>query len=150
MIIRHRVALATCLLCMLACGGLPSDFEDLTLEGKISAYEKHFSHLGGPLMRARSHISWYGLNAAERMLPYLDGSDSDLPRIEAIEIIHFIQLRGCSLAGSDVEVALKQLENTKDLTDAEIMVLGETLLSIKENRTDKNLDGLSGGPCAAE
>lgn len=139
-----------CLLWLVGCGGLPSDFESLSLEEQIAAYERNFARYGGPLIEARAHISWHGWRAADLMADYLTGKRTGLPELEAVRIIHSIQRRGCSLKGTPAERALATyLERLPaESVDAEF---AEVALSAIHNNVimPGGPDGLKGGPCKA-
>lgn len=101
----RRLAVVLFLLSALAgCGRLPWNFESLSLEEKVAAYEKYLQGRGHPKIRARAQISWHGWPAADLMSQYLQGSREGLPVQEALEIIHLVQTRGCSLQGTAAKV----------------------------------------------
>jgi hypothetical protein len=132
------------------CGGLPSDFENLDLEQQVEAYERNFERLGGPQPKARSYISWHGFDAASIMEQYLDGRRSGIPKEEAANIIHDVQLRGCSLTGTEIEESLRRVLENQDLTRSERMAIGSALTMIERDVSVENYDLLTGGPCSAQ
>lgn len=132
-----------------ACWGrLPSNFEKLPLEKKISAYNKHLHSYGRPLSSARSQISWHGWDAANLMAESLDGRSQGLPAAEAIGVILRVQQRGCSLKGTPAQEALERFieREPKDSADA---YLAEVTLEAIQNDVvvPGGPDTLKGGPC---
>jgi hypothetical protein len=103
-----QLTLSLCLtLFTISCGGLPKNFSSLPLEKQVDAYKTNFARHGGSLIEAQEYISWHGRPAADLMAEYLVGARTGLPKGEAINIIHDIQTRGCSLKGTSAERALK-------------------------------------------
>lgn len=140
------------LLVFFGCGGLPDDFESLPLPEQVAAYERHLASLGHPLIRARSQISWHGREAAMLMTDYLKGERKGLPRVEAIDIIQSVQLRGCDLAGTEVQATLEELLRSGTLNDLERMLANLALDAIVRgvHVPPGTLDSLRGGPCETE
>ena len=143
-----------CALILIITGGcrlLPSNFESLPLSEKVDAYAEYFKYHNVPSVFARSRISWHGWAAADIMAQYLAGQRQGLPDIEAVEIIHAVQLRGCSLRGTSAERALegylsRQSKDTYDYISAKD-VLGSIMSGIKYKKI--RYDDLKGGPCEA-
>lgn len=141
---------ATSLLLIALCGcwGLPNDFNALSLQEKVQAYKKHLSRYGRPRRSARSQISWHGWEAATLMADYLRGTEKGLPEREALEIIHLVQLRGCSLKGTvaerEVESFVRRVSSGSMYRTSAENVLG----SIRQEVTMRDgPDTLTGGPC---
>lgn len=150
--IRQNVsAVLLTFLCIAGCGGLPGDFESLSLEEQVVAYERNFDRKGGPLLEARAHISWHGWRAADLMAEYLVGKRTGLPDLEAIRILHDVQSRGCSLKGTAGERALEAYLTRAPAGSVNAEFARTALEAI---RNDSILPGgpdwLKGGPCATE
>ena len=153
----------TCCLCLLALvhlscrAELPPDFSTLTLEKKIEAYKQYFDNqwgilppLGTPKAEfyARAHISLHGIEAANAMVPFITGERKGIPRSAAIEIIQFVQARGCLLKGTAAESALEWLLKSGNPTPHEIIIATSALDVIKNNLFFPNGPDLLGrGPC---
>lgn len=144
------IALLLTALSLGGCGGLPADFESLSLEEKVAAYEKHLE-TGFPLGRARGHIAWHGWAAADIMAECLTGERSDLPAPEAIAIIQRVQWRGCSLQGTAAERALEIYLDTAPPDSVDRVGAKVALSSIKDNYSiAAYTNALPGGPCQPE
>jgi hypothetical protein len=142
----RNVALVS-ILFIWACGGLPANFETLSLEEKVVAYEAHLK-VGFPLETARSHIAWHGWPAADLMAECLGGRRPDFPINEAVIIIRRVQLRGCSLQGTAAESSLEAYLATAPRDSAERLGAELALDAIKNNYfAGAATDGLPGGPC---
>lgn len=134
------------------CGGLPDDFASLPLQDQVTAYERHLQGGGRSLIEARSQISWHGRDAASLMAQYITGERPGLPRLEAIEVIHSVQLRGCDLAGTAAESALEGMLREGAISELERNAAVSALDSIHRgiNVPPGQLDDLRGGPCEQE
>jgi hypothetical protein len=131
------------------CGGLPSDFDQLGLKEKISAYQEHLSRYGRPLPHAQSEISWHGWKAAELMSESLCRKRTALPKYEAIAIIEKVQLRGCSLRGTVAERCMETLLQGGTLDALERSAAQRALDSIRRNVViPDGIDTARRGPCA--
>jgi hypothetical protein len=146
--ISFRILLArVVLLCSLfvaGCGGLPDDFETLSLEKQVAAYEQHFANRGVPIEAARYDIAWHGWEAADLMAEYVTGKRSGLPTLEAIKIIRRVQWRGCSLQGTAAESALENYLSTAEPGSLELMAAEGTLRAIRAGVSGEEF---LGGPC---
>jgi hypothetical protein len=132
----------------IGCGRLPANFENLPLDLKIQAYERHF-RLGGRNDEGGAWISWHGKPAADLMVPYILGQKRGIPRREAIQIVWDVQLRGCSLAGSEAERALERLSKWLQPFDPDFQLVASTLDSIRQDsHMAGRLDSLPPGPCS--
>lgn len=144
-----RYILAVAILCILtSCGGLPKDFASLPLPSQVAAYEQHFRRGGSRLTDATSHISWHGYPAAKLMGQYLIGKRAGIPEIEAVRIIQAVQLRGCSLKGTDVESILMNFLGRDNIDTATRFEAESTLKAIAEDSHIPSWDSLKGGPCS--
>jgi hypothetical protein len=131
-----------------ACGGLPSDFEKLPLEKKVSAYKEHLQNYGRPLWSARSQISWHGWAAANLMAEYLDGRLQGFSEREAIQIIDLVQERGCSLRGTPAQESLERFLAREPSDSADYYAAKVTLEGIENDVVlPEGPDTLKGGPC---
>lgn len=130
------------------CGGLPDDFESLSLEEKVAAYEEHWSSGGTEIRWARRHIAWHGWAAADLMAQYVKGERVGIPVHEAIVIIQDVQLRGCSLQGSAAESALQDfLETTETFSPARLAAMHAIEMIRANSSFDIENFSLKGGPC---
>lgn len=137
---------------LVGCGDaeFPEDFEALPLEQQLEAYENFYREGGLSAGPAAGIISAGGYPAAEAMIPYLVGNGEGPPLDEVLMIVRFVQLRGCSLAGTEVEKAVVAL---RDRTDDELhrTIATDTLATIEKNRKMPELMGPRGaGACAGE
>lgn len=108
---RIVVGLAIAAICT-GCGGLPSNFQELPLEEKIAACDKHFRQGGRSLLQGQAYISRDGWEAAERTVPHLEGKEwKGIPPQEAVTIIWDVQLLGCDLEGTKAEKTVERLLN---------------------------------------
>jgi hypothetical protein len=147
----RSIAMLLGALILCSCWSLPDNFPSLNLEEKVKAYEHRLKMGGAPSRTARSYISWHGKPAAQRMIPFLKGTEKGLSRRDALTIIWYVQLRGCDLKGSEAEKAVIEVLSRGGLElDEKIMAEG-TLKSIAEDSHFKpgQLDLLRGGPCEA-
>ena len=142
---------------LIGCREFPSDFASRPLDDKIATYERWLLHFGRERREARAWISWHGVPAADAMAPYLDGRKGEFLKYEALYIIWFVQLRGCSLRGTAAEQALsdylsaEQAPTTSGLRHAETVRLAETVLeAIRRDRHVADVDGLPPGPCSVQ
>jgi hypothetical protein len=149
--LRFLASLAVVLLTT-GCWLLPSNFESLPLDKKIDAYVRHFAYHGAPDGFARSRISWHGWEAADIMAKYLTRQRRGLPNSEAIDIIHAVQLRGCSLRGSAAEHALEWFLAREPQETAEHFAAKVALESIRRDVKlgTMRYDDLRGGPCESQ
>lgn len=130
------------------CHGLPGDFLELPLEEKIDAAIDFYDGGGLSNSRIESGISLHGVDAAEAMIPYLQG-EAGLPVDVALSVVEHVQLRGCPLAGTQVEAevaALVSLATPPEVGDHARDVL-DTIRS--DIRLPDLIDGLGPGACAA-
>ncbi len=135
-------------LVLVGCGGLPSNFERLSLKKQVAAYEKHLQDFGRPRLYAESHIAWHGWEAADLMAQYLNGEKVGLPKSEALQIINLVQIRGCSLRGTVSESAVSKFLATGKLDASDRQSAESALDSIRRNVIMPNgPDSLKGGPC---
>jgi len=140
--------LAPVLFSLAACGGLPKNFDSLPLEKQIAAYERHFQNYGRPNLYARSHIAWHGWKAADLMAAYLNGKRHGLPSYEAIDIIHLVQKRGCSLKGTAAEEALYEFLAREPRDTAEHLLARTALDAIEHDLVAPGQNASPpGGPC---
>jgi hypothetical protein len=86
------------------------------------------------------------------MARYLTGQRRGLPNSEAIDIIHAVQLRGCSLRGSAAERALEWFLVREPQGTAEYFAAKVALESIQRDvkLSAMKYDDLRGGPCEAQ
>ena len=160
---RHRRLLAhlgCCLLVAIAlvgCRDFPSDFDSLPLEDKISTYERWMEQTGHPHDEAQTWISWHGLPAADAMVPYLYGQKVGIPKYEALHLIWYVQLRGCSLLGTEAEQAVQDYLNAEpapgnpDLANRVNVRLAESVLdAIRLDGHVEKFDSLPPGPCSVQ
>ena len=141
------ISLLVSTLILVSCGNLPDDFESLSLEEKVKAYESHFESYGRESSFARAYISLHGVNAAQLMTEYIQENRCCLPIMEAVEIIHLVQLRGCKLSGTKPEHVLVQLIESGKLNDADRIATMNALEDIRNNRT-VIFDDLGAGLCS--
>jgi len=132
-----------------SCGGLPRDFASLPLGDQVAAYERHFAEGGLPSPLARRYISLHGVAAAELMAEYLDDHRHGIPPIEAIKIIHFVQLRGCHLRGTRVEDAIVRYSHHHTLSDADRLFTLDVLRDIDRDVASE-IDTLGPGECGQD
>jgi hypothetical protein len=130
----------------LSCGGLPRDFASLPLEEQVTAYERHFAEGGLPLELARSYISLHGMAAARAMSEFVDGHRHGLPPMEAVKIIHLVQLRGCHLRGTPIEDSIRRYSHHHSLSDADRLSTLGVLRDI-ERDVEAEVDSLGPGEC---
>lgn len=145
----QALALATAVVILSSCGGLPSDFETLPLGEKVAAHAEHFEGGGTHLVEGRAHISWHGQEAAEAMVGFLVGREGGIPPREALMIIWPVQLRGCDLKGTTAETALQVLLK-RDGLDWDLRLAAQDALDSIEDGSHLEpgqVDGLTGGPC---
>jgi hypothetical protein len=147
---RGRVLAVLLGLFLIACGGLPGDFESLSAVDKIHAYEEHLEAGGRPLPHARQEIAWHGREAAYLLSDYLTGSEAGLPTLEAIRIIESVQLGGCSLKGTKAEAALEEARANAPADSLERIAVESALDSIRRDIVLSGPDAFEDGPCAAE
>jgi hypothetical protein len=136
-------------LLLVGCPRLPNDFEALSLEEKVGAYEQYLNRRGHRHEIARGYIAWHGWAAADLMAQYVSGQEEGLPIYEAIVIIRYVQWRGCSLRGSAAEQALEVfLENGRG-DSLERRAAAGALQSIQDDVDFSDLgdDYPAGGPC---
>jgi hypothetical protein len=89
------------------CAELPDDLSSLPVEQQVTAYERYLERGGIPgNEEAISAISRDGYAAAEAMLPYIEERRKGIPLLDAIMIIEDVQLRDCSLRGTEFEASL--------------------------------------------
>jgi hypothetical protein len=107
----RRALLSVAIALLMGCGGLPGNFDTLSVEEKIEAYGHHLSTGGRPLLRARRGIAAHRGAAATRLLAIASSHDgaSSLPRSEAMHILTQIQLYECGLNRSDVLPVVDQI-----------------------------------------
>ena len=133
---------------LVGCGGLPWNFESLSLEEKVAAYEKYLQGRGHPKIRAQAQISWHGWPAADLMSEYLNESREGLPVHEALEIIYLVQTRGCPLRGTAAEREVRSFLAREPHDTVEYLVAKTTLYVIEQDRVmpgDSKV--LKDGPC---
>lgn len=142
-------ALGVLALLTVACG-LPSGFDQLTLEGKVASYQRMLrwpSH--GPSRLATDQISWHGVPAADLMARYVSGELVGLPVREAAWIIYEVQVRGCHLQGTHAHEALKNLLKKGD-DDLTALSSAQNAISAIEKDLRGSDDNFvrKGGPCS--
>ena len=82
------------------------------------------------------------------MVKYLKGEKTGLPKLEAIEILDLIQIRGCSLRGTEAERALEEFVGAAPSDSLESLYAKSALDAIRRDIIVRNgPDGLRGGPC---
>lgn len=82
------------------------------------------------------------------MARYLSGEERGLPEHEAIEIIHLVQLRGCSLKGTVAERELESFVRREPQGSMYRMSAESALESIRKDIVmHDGPDTLTGGPC---
>jgi hypothetical protein len=140
----RAVVVSGLLACAIACARLPVDFEQLPLERKIAAYQVYISRGGRARMRPRSWISWHGYPAATAMVDFLEGKRVGLPIEEVLNILWNIQLRGCSLGGTEAQ---RVVAAYAEKTGRERELAARVLDSIRHDSHVQSLDHLPGGPC---
>ncbi len=134
---------------VLGCGRLPSNFESLPLDQQVVAYAHHLRATRGiPLSNAQSAISWHGWLAADLMVKCIDGTRSDLPPIEAIEIITLVQRRGCSLKGTAAESAVARFLRQAPNGSLDHQAAQFAADVISEDNIDEHIDHFTTGPCS--
>jgi hypothetical protein len=146
---KTKMLLASILLVLMVnCGGLPADFASLSLDAKIKAYERHFRLGGRSRIRGELWISWHGKPAAEMMIPYILGKKKGIPRGDAIQIVWDVQLRGCSLRGTEAEKVLEEFIKSNKPSDPDYQLAEYTLDSIRsDSHMAGRFDSLPPGPC---
>ena len=135
------------LISVVGCGGLPDNFETLPLAAKVKAYERHFRMGGRTNLRAELWISWHGKPAAEMMIPYILGERRGISKSDAIKILWDVQLRGCTLSGSDSERALEKFLKWTQPFDPNFQRAERALDSIRRDSHIAHFDSLPRGPC---
>ncbi len=130
------------------CGGLPKDFESLTLEEKIEAYKHHRNAGGMPLVLAHRAIAWHGWDAADLMARHLRAESGGLPAYDAVLIINYVQTGGCSLRGSTAEEALEDYLEDIPPDSLEALETRNALDAIHDDSISSGLDRFNDGPCA--
>lgn len=119
----------------IACRGLPDNFDHMTLDQKVAAYQRYGPGARRSLIHAREEIAKHGVPAATAMIPFLTQEKTGISPIEAATIIWEVQLRGCSLSGTPAHSALRSLFARMD--DSLDRSTVETILeSIERDRHD--------------
>lgn len=91
------VAVCALVVLLTACGGLPADFDELSLDRKLAAYGHHRSSSGKP-HRARRGIAAHKGAAATQLLTIVQSRGATvIPRTEALVILNHIHLVECAL-----------------------------------------------------
>jgi hypothetical protein len=132
LIIGLLVVLAAALLWLLM--GLPGLFSHLAPPAQITLYGVRLRIIPAPANSTRALISRNGLAAVPKLLAQLDGRERVLPRGEAIEVLSFIQIRGCDLGGTEAPALLERLLIEGRLRPFETAAAARCLEAIREHR----------------
>jgi hypothetical protein len=137
---RCKTGLALVGLCsfLVACWGLPGDFNHLPLDEKVAVYEKRFRRGGASNISAENLIASHGFAAADAMVPYILGERGGIPPVIAVRIVWDVQERGCDLRGSRAERALRVLLQNPGALSNEKGAAEAALDSISKNHHASN------------
>lgn len=137
---RNRIVVVAALF-VFSCGGLPSDFESLSLDEKVEAYAKFMDKRGWSNTRAVNGIASRGAEAAAAMIPSLRSGHGPLPRYEAAMIVWFIAVGEADLKGAEVEDVLREMLERQVLADDEREMMRAALIAIESDaRSPEEVD----------
>jgi hypothetical protein len=108
--------------------------ERLPATAQVELYGARLRIIPVPLDSTRAIISRQGFDAVPVLLAQVTGQRHALPRLEAVEILSYIQLRGCNLAQTRVPGVLEQLLIHEKLSNLEEIAIANCLQNIRDQK----------------
>jgi len=129
--------------------GWPGLFERLPASAQAALYSVQRS-AGLPRSTVSlAIISRHGYPAVDAVLPYVDGRKRGIPKSDAMEVLLYVQQRGCDLAGSAAERAVRNAVISGGLRGHDLQAAASLLRAIETHASvpPGAIDGFAGGPC---